>query len=80
MYSCKSLQIKNFTSGYLMQKLLIPCYGGTEQIPWNLKLYKQCNRFLSALYRLQVFSSWIVFAHKCDWISWNKEKHKSIKM
>lgn len=39
MYSCKSLQIKNFTSGYLMQKLMIPCYGGTEQIPWNLKLY-----------------------------------------
>lgn len=33
MYSCKILQIKNFTSDYLMQKLLIPCYGGTEQIP-----------------------------------------------
>lgn len=73
MYSCKILQIKKFTSDYLMQKLLIPCYGGTEKIPWNLKLYKQCNRFLSSLYGLQVFSSWIVFVHKCDWISWNKK-------
>lgn len=35
MYSCKILQIKKFTSDYLMQKLLIPCYGGTEKIPLN---------------------------------------------
>lgn len=40
-YSCtavKFYKLKNFTSGYLMEKLMIPCYGGTEQIPWNLKL------------------------------------------
>lgn len=48
-----------------------PATGRTEKIPWNLKLYKQYNKFLSPLYRLQVFSSWIVFVHKCDWISWH---------
>lgn len=77
MYSCKVLQMKKFTPDYLMQKLLIPCYGGTETIPWNLKPYKQCNRALSLLYRLQVFS--IQFLNRvCSqmWLNFLGERKK----
>lgn len=49
IYSCQILQFKKLISDYLMQKLLVPCYGRNEKIPWNLKLYKQYDKFLSPL-------------------------------
>lgn len=73
-YSCTAVKFYKWKISHQItwcKSFWFPAMGELSRSPETLNCISSVTGFCSPLYRLQVFSSWIVFVHKCDWISWH---------